>query len=210
MRLSQALKRRRSGRPRLGHVFNRLGSPAATTTQKTVAQEPPFRAGASRGARHGSYPEGRKKYGKSSTSSSTRQHWWVPGGGSPGRLCLVLAESAGQLPGHRHRRGRGEHNIPATTSAHPSVHQLPDQKQPARPPASRGCLAVEGSSTTRSQTSLLVWTSGESGCSSTLDSSQWRPYWGCISKSRPFTNIGWPTQTSQPAICTDYWACWCL
>ena len=24
------------------------------------------------------------------------------------------------------------------------MHQLPDQKQPARPPASRGCLAVEG------------------------------------------------------------------
>ena len=58
-------------------------------------------------------------------------------GARHGRLCPVLAESAGQLPGHRHCRGRGGHSIPATTSAHPSVH-------PARPPASRGCLAVEG------------------------------------------------------------------
>ena len=29
-------------------------------------------------------------------------------------------------------------------SAHPSVHQLPDQEQPLRPPAGLGCLAVEG------------------------------------------------------------------
>ena len=34
---------------------------------------------------------------------------------------------------------------PATTSAHPSVHQLPDQKQPAGPSASRRCLAAERS-----------------------------------------------------------------
>ena len=47
-----------------------------------------------------------------------------------------------------------------------------------------------GSSTTRSQTSLLVGTSSASGCSSTLDSSQWRPYRRCVSKSRPFTNTG--------------------
>ena len=31
------------------------------------------------------------------------------------------------------------------TSAHPSVYQLPDQKQPSGPPASRQCLAAEGS-----------------------------------------------------------------
>ena len=125
-------------------VFDRLGSPAATTTQRTVTLEPPFRAGTDRGAHHRPYPEARKKPGKSSAASSTRQRWRVLGGGSPGRLCPALAESAGQLPGHRHCRGRGGHCIPATTSAHPSVHQLPDQKQPARPPASRGCLAVEG------------------------------------------------------------------
>ena len=63
----------------------------------------------------------------------------------PGRLCPALAESAGQLPGHRHCRGRDRQCIPATTSAHPSVHQLPDQKQPSGPPASRRCLAAEGS-----------------------------------------------------------------
>ena len=63
----------------------------------------------------------------------------------PGRLCPALAESAGQLPGHRHRRGRGGHCIPATTSAHPSKHQSPDQEQPTRPSASRRCLADEGS-----------------------------------------------------------------
>ena len=59
--------------------------------------------------------------------------------------CPSLVESAGQLPGHCHCRGWGGHCIPATTSAHPSVHQLPDQKQRAGPPASRGCLADEGS-----------------------------------------------------------------
>ena len=69
----------------------------------------------------------------------------VPGGGSPSRLCPALAESAGQLPGHRHRRGRGGHCIPATTSAHPSKHQYPDQEQPTRPSASRRCLVDEGS-----------------------------------------------------------------
>ena len=36
-------------------VFNHLGSPAPTTTQRTVTQEPPFRAGAGRGARHRPY-----------------------------------------------------------------------------------------------------------------------------------------------------------
>ena len=36
------------------------------------------------------------------------------------------------------------------------------------------------------------------------------PYRRCVSKSSPFISTGWPTQTSQPAICTDYWACWCL
>ena len=103
-------------------VFDRLGSPAATTTRRTVTQEPPFCAGAGRGARHQPYPEARKKPGKSSAASSTRQRWRVPGGGSPGRLCPALAESAGQLPCHRHCRGWSGHCIPATTSAHPSVH----------------------------------------------------------------------------------------
>ena len=50
-------------------VFHRLGSPAATTTQRTVTQEPPFCAGAGRGARHRPYPEARKKSGKSSADS---------------------------------------------------------------------------------------------------------------------------------------------
>ena len=61
----------------------------------------------------------------------------------PGRLCPTLAESAGQLPGHRHCRGWGGQCIPATTSAHPSVRQLSDQKQPSGPPASPRCLAAE-------------------------------------------------------------------
>ena len=126
-------------------VFDHLGPPTATTTQRTVTQEPPFRAGASRGARHRHYPDSRKKPCRSSAASSTRQRWRVPGGGSPGRLCPTLAESAGQLPGHQHCLGRGGHCIPAMTSAHPSVHQLLDQKQPAGPPASRVCLAAQGS-----------------------------------------------------------------
>ena len=63
----------------------------------------------------------------------------------PGRLCPAPAESAGQLPGHRHRRGRGGHCIPATTSAHPSKHQFPDQEQPTGSSASCRCLADEGS-----------------------------------------------------------------
>ena len=104
-------------------------------------QEPPFRAGAGR-ARPWPF-QGSKKSGKASSSTSTRQRWWVPGGGSPGRLCPALAESAGQLPGHRHRRGRGGHCIPATASAHPLKHQFPDQEQPSS--ASRRCLADEGS-----------------------------------------------------------------
>ena len=62
----------------------------------------------------------------------------------PGRLCPTLAESAGQLPGHRHCRGWGGQCIPASTSAHPSVRQLSDQKQPSGPPASPRCLAAEG------------------------------------------------------------------
>ena len=88
--------------------------------------------------------QGSKKSGKTS-SSATRQCWRVPGGGSPGRLCPALAESAGQLPGHRHRRGQGVHCILATTSAHPSKHQFPYQEQLTRPPVSRRCLADEGS-----------------------------------------------------------------
>ena len=123
-------------------VFDRLGSPPSTT-QRTVTQEPPFRAGAGR-ARPRPFQE-RKKSGKTSSSTSTRQRWRVPGGGSPGRLCPTLAESAGQLPGHRHRRGWGGHCIPATTSAHPSKHQFPDQEQPTGSSTSRRCLADEGS-----------------------------------------------------------------
>ena len=41
-------------------------------------------------------------------------------------------------------KGRGGHCIPATTSAHPSKHQFPDQEQPTRPSASRRCLVDEG------------------------------------------------------------------
>ena len=122
-------------------MFDRLGSPPSTT-QRTVTQESPFRAGAGRACPRPF--QGSKKSGKSS-SSAAKQRWRVPGGGSPGRLCPALAESAGQLPAHRHRRGQGGHCIPATTSAHPSKHQFPDQEQPTRPSASRRCLADEGS-----------------------------------------------------------------
>ena len=41
-------------------VFDRLGSPT-TTTQRTVTQEPPFRAGPGRGDRHRPYSNVRKK-----------------------------------------------------------------------------------------------------------------------------------------------------
>ena len=128
-------------------VFDRLGSPTSTT--RTVTQEPPFRAGAGRTCPRSF--QGSKKSGKASSASSTRQRWQVPGGGSSGRLCPALAESAGQLPGHRHRRGRGGHCIPATTSAHPSKHQFPDQEQPTGSSASRRCLADEGSHRTSHQ-----------------------------------------------------------
>ena len=123
-------------------VFDRLGSPTSTP-QRTVTQEPPFRAGAGR-ARPRPF-QGSKESGKASSATSTRQRWRVPGGGSPGRLCPALAESAGQLLGHWHRRGRGGHCIPATTSAHQSKHQFPDQEQPTGSSASRRCLADEGS-----------------------------------------------------------------
>ena len=137
---SPARKWRHPGRRLLGlHIAWGLLLPPRL--KRTVTQEPPFRAGAGSGVHHRPYSDTRK----ASTSSTTRQRWWVPGGGSPVRLCPALAESAGQLPGHRHCRGRGGHCIPATASAHPSVHQLPDQKQPAGPPASRRCLADKGS-----------------------------------------------------------------
>ena len=123
-------------------VFDRLGSPTSTP-QRTVTQESPFRADARRAC---SRPfQGSKKSGKASSSTSTRQRWWVPGGGSPGRLCPALAESAGQLPGHRHHQGQGGHCFPATALAHPSKHQFPDQKQPSGPSASSRWLADEGS-----------------------------------------------------------------
>ena len=120
--------------------------------QRTVTQEPPFPAGAGR-ARPRPF-QGSKKSGKSSYASAAKKRWRVPGGGSPGRLCPALAESAGQLLGHRHRRGRGGHCIPATTSAHPSKHQFPDQEQPTRPSASRRCLVDEGSHRTCHQSEV--------------------------------------------------------
>ena len=123
-------------------VFDRLGSPPSTM-QRTVTQESSFWAGAGRACPRPF--QGSKKSGKSSSSSAAKKHWWVPGGDSPGRLCPALAESAGQLPGHRHRRGRGGHCISATISAHPSKHQFPDQEQPTGPSASRRSLADEGS-----------------------------------------------------------------
>ena len=125
-------------------VFDRLGSPAATTVQRTVTQEEPFHAGAGRGARHGPYPDQRSKTKKTSSASSAGRRWRGPHGGSPGGLCPTVEESTGHHLGHRHCRGRGGHHFPSKTSAHPSVQQFPDQKQPARPPAGRGCLAVEG------------------------------------------------------------------
>ena len=123
-------------------VFDRLGSPPSTT-KRTVKQESPFQAGTGR-ARPRPI-QGSKKSGKSYSSSTAKKRWRVPGGGSPGRLCPALAESAGQLPGHWHRWGRGGYCIPATTSAHPSMHQFPDQEQPTRPSAGRRCLADEDS-----------------------------------------------------------------
>ena len=89
-------------------VFDRLGSPTSTP-QRTGTQEPPFWAGAGR-TRARPF-QGSKKSGKASSATSTRQRWRVPGGGSPGRLCTALAESAEQLSDHWHRRGRGGHCI---------------------------------------------------------------------------------------------------
>ena len=125
-------------------VFNRLGSAAATTGQKTVTQEQSFRGYAGRGARHRPYLDQRSRPKKSTTASSAGRRWRSSGGGSPCRLRPALEESAGQLLGHRHCRGWGGSDIPTKTSTDPPVHQLPDQEQPARPPASCGCLAVEG------------------------------------------------------------------
>ena len=136
---SRPARRRHPRRRLLGLPCLQAGT---STTQRRVTQEPPFPAGAGRA--HPRPFQGSKKSGKSS-SSAAKKRWRVPGGGSPSRLCPALAESAGQLPGHRHRRGRGGHCIPATTSAHPSKHQFPDQEQPTRPSASRWCLADEGS-----------------------------------------------------------------
>ena len=56
-------------------VFERLGSPTSTT-QRTVTQEPPFRARAGR-ARQRPFQEVRKKPGKASSSTTTRQRWRV-------------------------------------------------------------------------------------------------------------------------------------
>ena len=122
-------------------VFDCLGPP--TFTRRTVTQEPPFRAGARRACPRSF--QGSKKSGKASSASSTRQCWRVPDGGSSGRLCPALAESAEQLPGHRHRRGRGGHCIPATTSAHPSKHRFPDQEQPTGSSQAVDALLMKGS-----------------------------------------------------------------
>ena len=51
--------------------------------------------------------------------------------------------------------------------------------------------------------------SSPSGCSSTLDNSQWCPYQRCVARSSPFISTGLPTWTSQPGICTGFSACWC-
>ena len=53
-------------------------------------------------------------------------------------------------------------------------------------------------------------TSSFSECSSTLDNSQWRPSRKCLSRSSQFISTGWPTLSSQPAICTGCWVWWCL
>ena len=109
-----------------------------TSSKRTVTQEPPFRAGTGR-ARPRPF-QGSKKSGKYSSSSATKQRWRVRGGGLAWQ---TLPRTGGVC--HRHRRGRGGHCIPATTSAHPSKHQFPDQEQPTRPSASCRCLADEGS-----------------------------------------------------------------
>ena len=51
-------------------VFDCLGSLAATTVQRTVTQEQPFRAGTNRRAHHRPYPEQRKKARKAPSASS--------------------------------------------------------------------------------------------------------------------------------------------
>ena len=79
----------------------------------------------------------------------TRGHRRIVGPGpdlsimTDGRVWTAY-KSAGYLSGHQHCREWGGHHFPSKTSAHPSVHQLLDQEQPSRPPAGRGCLAVEG------------------------------------------------------------------
>ena len=90
-------------------VFQRLGSPTASTAQGTgtLAEDQPFCAGAGRGARHRPYPEQCKMTNKTSSASSARQRWRGLGEGSPGGLCPTVEESAGHLPGHQHCRGRG-------------------------------------------------------------------------------------------------------
>ena len=144
-------------------VFDRLGSPTSTP-QRTVTQESPFRAGTGR-ARPWPF-QGSKKSGKTSSSTSTRRRWRVPGGGSSGRLCPALAESAGQLPGHH--RGRGGHCFPATASAHPSKQQFPDQERPSGLSASSRWLADEGAIEQVSKVTRLLWClpscSDASGC----------------------------------------------
>ena len=54
-------------------VFVQLGSPVATTVQRTVIQQQPFRASADRGACHRLSPAQRKKARKAPSASSTGQ-----------------------------------------------------------------------------------------------------------------------------------------
>ena len=58
-------------------VFDRLGSPAATSVQRTVIQEQPFRVGTGRGGRHRPYPDQRSKTKKTSSASSAGRRWRV-------------------------------------------------------------------------------------------------------------------------------------
>ena len=51
-------------------IFDRLGSPAAATGQRTVTQEQSFRAGAGRGARHRPNPDQCSRTKKTCTASS--------------------------------------------------------------------------------------------------------------------------------------------
>ena len=126
-------------------VFERLCSPSTTTVQRTVSQDQSFCAGAGRWAQSRPFPGQHKKARTAAAASSAGQRWQGAGGGSPGRLCPTVEKSAVLLSSHQHCRGRGWHNFSSTTSAHPSVHQLPGQEQPPGSPAGSGCPVGQGS-----------------------------------------------------------------